>query len=126
MRLWMSASNALASAVITAKVRIHSLGAGSFQFSQRPPIPNGLPSFIAIALYRDNATTPTIGIPECWQDVHGLAFGIDRLAPARRVLAPIGNEAPAQRVECHLASLMIAPDYQQVLARRAVPPGRII
>src|SRR5262249_31767123 len=73
-----------------------------------------------------NATPPTIGIPECWQGMHGLAFGIDRLAPAHRVLAPMGNETPAQRVERHLASLVIAPDYQQVLARRAVPSGRII
>jgi hypothetical protein len=35
--------------VITAKVRIHSPEDRSFQFSQRPPIPNGLPSFMAIA-----------------------------------------------------------------------------
>jgi hypothetical protein len=47
---------------------------------------------------------------------HCLAFGVDRLAPAFRVLAPIGNEAPAQRVERHFAGLMIAPDHQQVLA----------
>src|SRR5437660_3762335 len=32
-----------------AKVRIHSLEAGSFQFSHIPAIPNGAPSFMAIA-----------------------------------------------------------------------------
>jgi hypothetical protein len=35
--------------VMMAKVRIHSPVLGSFQFSQRPAIPNGEPSFIAIA-----------------------------------------------------------------------------
>jgi len=45
----MSATISLASVVITANVLIHSPEAGSFQFSQMPAIPNGLPSFMAIA-----------------------------------------------------------------------------
>jgi hypothetical protein len=49
MRSWISATNSLASVVITAKVRIHSPEAGSFQFSQSPPMPNGRPSFMAMA-----------------------------------------------------------------------------
>jgi len=42
------------------------------------------------------------------------------------VLAPIGHEAPTQPVKRDLASRMIAPDYKQVLARRAVPTRRIV
>jgi hypothetical protein len=36
----------LASVLITAKVRIRSPEDGAFQFSQIPPMPNGLPSFL--------------------------------------------------------------------------------
>jgi hypothetical protein len=32
-----------------ANVRIHSPDVGSFQFSHKPPRPNGLPSFMAMA-----------------------------------------------------------------------------
>ena len=49
MRSWMSATSALALVVMTANVRIHSPDDGSFQFSQMPAMPNGAPSFIAIA-----------------------------------------------------------------------------
>src|SRR6266550_1529408 len=45
----MSLTSSLASVVMIAKVRIHSLEAGSFQFSHIPAIPNGAPSFMAIA-----------------------------------------------------------------------------
>ena len=58
--------------------------------------------------------------------MHGLAFGVDRLAPAFRILRPIGNETPAQRVERYDTGLMIAPDHQQVLAGGAVPTWRIV
>src|SRR5262249_13364915 len=40
----------------------------------------------------------------------GLVLSIDRFAATCRVLAPIRDEAPAQRVQRHLASLMIATD----------------
>jgi hypothetical protein len=43
-----------------------------------------------------------------------------------RVFAPVGDETPAERIERHCTSLMIAPDYQRVLARRAVPSWRIV
>src|SRR6516225_7909605 len=49
MRSWMSATISLASVVITAKVLIHSPDAGSFQFSHSPAMPNGEPSFMAMA-----------------------------------------------------------------------------
>ena len=39
MRLWICATNSLASVVITTNVRIHSPEVGSFQFPQRPPMP---------------------------------------------------------------------------------------
>jgi hypothetical protein len=35
--------------VMIANVRIHSPEVGSFQFSHSPPMPNGLPSFMAMA-----------------------------------------------------------------------------
>jgi hypothetical protein len=41
-------------------------------------------------------------------------------------LITIGNEALAQRVELDFARLMIAPDHQQVLARRAIPARRVV
>jgi hypothetical protein len=44
----LSVTNSSASVVMIAKVRTHSLEVGSLQFSQRPPIPEGLPSFIAM------------------------------------------------------------------------------
>jgi len=58
--------------------------------------------------------------------MHCLAFGVDRLATASRVLAPVRDKASAQRVEGHNASVVIAPDHQQVLARRGIPSGRIV
>jgi hypothetical protein len=50
MRSWMSATSSLASVVITAKERIRSPEIGSFQFSQRPPIPKGLLGTVAYDL----------------------------------------------------------------------------
>lgn len=48
----------------------------------------------------------------------------------RRLTEAVNNiewdQPPAQRVERHLAGLMIATDHQQILAGRAVPPRRII
>ena len=67
-----------------------------------------------------------IGVPERREGPDGLAFGVDRLAATLRVLAPIRDEAPAQRIERYFAGLVVAPDHQQVLARRAVPPRRIV
>jgi hypothetical protein len=49
IRSWMSATSSLASVVITANVRSHSPEAGRFQFFQMPAMPNGAPSFMAIA-----------------------------------------------------------------------------
>jgi hypothetical protein len=51
------------------------------------------------AIDGENAPPLTIGVTEGRQTVHGLAFGVDRLPPAFRVLAPVRNEAPAQRIE---------------------------
>jgi hypothetical protein len=49
MRSWISTTSSLASVVMIAKVRIHSPEVGSFQFYHCPPMPNGLPSFMAMA-----------------------------------------------------------------------------
>src|SRR6266404_9693003 len=142
MRSWICATSSFESVVMIANVRIHSPEAGSFQFSQMPAIPNGAPSFMAIAygcfafwpliaFHSKKPSTGTmqrrlIGIAERRQVPHSLALGIDRLTATCRVFAPIRNEAPAQRVERHLAGLMIAADDEQFLAGRGVPPGRII
>ena len=72
---------------------------------------------------RQDAVPPAVGFAEHRQLVDGLALGVDGLAPALGVFAPIRNEPPAQRVEGDLSRLMIAPDHQEVLARRAVPAG---
>src|SRR6266404_9906965 len=137
----MSTTSSLASVVIIAKVRIHSPEAGSFQFSQMPARRARHPSSLSrrgcfalwplIAFHSKKPSTGTmqrrlIGIAERRQVPHSLALGIDRLTATCRVFAPIRNEAPAQRVERHLAGLMIAADDEQFLAGRGVPPGRII
>ena len=85
---------------------------------------DGLP--LEEAVHRHDAAPLAVGVPEGRQVAHGLALGVDRLAAARRVLAPIWDQAPAQRVQRHLAGLVIAPDYQQLLAGRGVPARRII
>ena len=136
MRSWMSATNSLAFVVITAKVQIFPVLPNAAD-TERTAIFHDdrvrLFRFLALdhlpreeAIDRDNAASPMIGVPEGGQGVHGLAFGVDRLAPAFRVLAPIGNKTPAQGVERQFAGLMIAPDHQQLLAGRGIPPGRII
>jgi hypothetical protein len=43
---------------------------------------------------------------------HRLALGIDRLAPALGVLAPVGNWVPMQRVEGKLPGVTVVPDNQ--------------
>jgi hypothetical protein len=57
---------------------------------------------------------------------HGLALGVDRLPSAFRVLGPIWNEAPAQKIERTLGRLVVLANDQQFLARRAVPSPRIV
>jgi hypothetical protein len=103
MRSWIPATSSLASVVMTAKVRIHSSEAGSFQFCRSPPIAEraavlhrdgigllGL-SFdcfpLEEAVDRHDAAAPMIGVAEGRQLVHGLALGVDRLASAFGVLA---------------------------------------
>ena len=76
--------------------------------------------------YRNDAASPPIGVVEGRQITDGFALGVDRLAAAFWVLAPIGNETPTQRVERHDASFMIASDHQQILAGSCVPPWRIV
>jgi hypothetical protein len=84
------------------------------------------PRRVVAAQRRIRAVQNWVGIPERGQIPHGLTLGIDRLAAALRITAPIRNQAPTQRIERYLAGLVIAPDHQQVLARRGVPPWRIV
>src|SRR6478672_6368880 len=55
-------------------------------------------------------------------------IGSDPQSPVRltRILTPVRNEAPPERVERELAGLVITPDHQEVLAWRAVPARRIV
>ena len=55
-----------------------------------------------------NAAPAAIGVAEGRQVVHRLAFDVDRLAPAFRILAPIWNKTPA------------APDYSSAHDGRAI------
>src|SRR6266404_3883331 len=77
-------------------------------------------------VHRHDAAALTVGLPEGGQLPHALALGVDRLAAALRIIAPIRDQAPTQRVERYLAGLVIAADDQQVLAGRGVPARRII
>src|SRR5262249_48014003 len=76
------------------------------------------------AVDRHDAAALAVGVAERWQIAHALPLGVDRLALG--ISAPVRNEPPAQRVERHLSCLAIAANDQQILARRAVPPRRIV
>src|SRR5271166_1784245 len=141
IRSWMSATNSFASVVITRKSPNPLAGSRLF-----PVLPNaGDPERRAIlhgdgvgllrplsldrlplekAIHRHNAAPVTVGVPECRQLVHGLAFRVDRLAASGRVLAPTRDQAPMQRVQGHIAGLVITPDGEQLLARRSIPSRR--
>jgi hypothetical protein len=94
--------------VITANVRIQSPDAGFCQFSQMPPMPNwlavlhddriGLLGTLAFdgfpfekAIDRQDAVAPPIGVAKHLQLGDGLAFGVDRLTTAFRVLPSVRN-----------------------------------
>jgi hypothetical protein len=73
-----------------------------------------------------DATSLAVRLPKHRQPRDCLGLGIGRLTSARRILAPVRNQSLAQRVERHLAGLMIAPDDQEIVAGRGVPSQRII
>jgi hypothetical protein len=77
-------------------------------------------------VHRHDAAAHSVGTPERGQIPHALALGVDRLSAALGITAPIRDQAPPQRIERYLAGPVIAADDQQVLARRAVPPRRIV
>jgi hypothetical protein len=73
------------------------------------------------------AAPSAINIAEHGQLVHGLTFGVDRLASAFRVLAPVGNEDdPISGDRATSGQSVIAPDHQLFLALRAVPTRRTV
>jgi hypothetical protein len=76
--------------------------------------------------YRHDAATLPVRIPECRQISYRLAFGIDQLTSTRRIVAPIRNQAPAQRIERYFTRPVITANDEQFLAWRCIPPGRII
>src|SRR5262245_32916955 len=77
-------------------------------------------------VHRHDAAAYSVGIAKRGQIPHALALGVDRLPAALRITAPIRDQAPPQRIERYFAGLVIAADDQQVLARRAVPPRRMV
>jgi hypothetical protein len=79
---------------------------------------DGLP--LEEAVNRHNAAASPIGISEHRQLADRFAFRVDRLAAALRVLTPIRDQPPAQRIERHLAGVVIAPDDQQFLTKLVV------
>src|SRR5262245_28006674 len=106
----MSVTSSLASVVMIAKVRIHSPDAGSFQFSYTGntewcTIFHGdcirLFYFLALdglpfekAVDRHDAAAPAVSLSKRRQVLHGLAFGVDGFPAARRLIAPIRDQAP--------------------------------
>ena len=52
----------------------------------------------------------------CWWEFAGVG----------QILTPMRNQAPPQKIERTLAGLVVLADDQQFLARRAVPPPRIV
>jgi hypothetical protein len=78
------------------------------------------------AVDRHDAAAPAVGITKARQVPYGLALGVDRFVATRRVIAPIGDEAPTERVERHISRLVIAANDQQFLAGCAVPSRWIV
>jgi hypothetical protein len=65
-------------------------------------------------------------VAERGQVPHRLALGVDRLPAAARISAPVRYQPPAQRIERHPAGPVIAAGDEQLLARRRVPPRRVV
>ena len=97
-----------------------------YELSNEQWRPDQGPSAGQEAVQRDDAPPLAVGLPEGRQTVNGLALVVDRLAASIGVLAPMGDEASAQRIERDFAGLMIASDYQQVLAGCGVPTRRVV
>jgi hypothetical protein len=81
---------------------------------------------IEAAIHRHDAASLPISLAEAVQLRACFGLGIDRFASAGRVRAPIRDKAPPRRVERYFASVMIAPDDEQLLTGRSVLAGRII
>src|SRR5262245_47965698 len=64
------------------------------------------------AVHWYNAAALEVRIAERRQVPHSLALGVDRLAPTRWIHTPVGNKAPAQRVQRYLPGLMVTSDDQ--------------
>jgi hypothetical protein len=80
------------------------------------PAPSSSPKSLEEAINRHDAAALAVGFVKSRQLPYRLALGVDRLAPTCWVLAPVGDQAPAQRVQRDLPGLMIAADDQQLLA----------
>src|SRR6266516_2195718 len=63
-------------------------------------------------VHRHDAAPPDIGVPEHRQPGDRLRLGIDRLATALRVFAPVRDEPPFQEIQGPLTRLMVLTDDQ--------------
>ncbi len=59
------------------------------------------------AIDRDDTAASRVGIPEHRQLRDGLCLGIDGLAAALRIFAPVRDQAPFQKIERPLVGLMV-------------------
>jgi hypothetical protein len=72
-------------------------------------------------VHRHNAAALAVRLAEGGQIPHGLILRVDRLSAAVRIIAPIRNQTPAERIERDFAGFVIAADDEQFLAGRSVP-----
>src|SRR5262249_59897287 len=77
-------------------------------------------------VHRHDAAALAVRIPKRRQIPHSLILRIDRLAATRRVLTPIRDQTPAERIERDFAGLMIAADDEPVLAWGNIPSWGVI
>src|SRR5436305_10196199 len=72
------------------------------------------------AIDRHDAPPPSVCVPERGKRSNPLGLGVDRLASALRIAAPVRDQSPFQEIQGSFARLRGLPDDEQFLARRGV------
>jgi hypothetical protein len=67
------------------------------------------------SVHRHDASTSAVGLAERRQIAHRLALGVDRLAAAFGIAAPVRDQSPAQRIKRHHTRLVVAAYDQEFL-----------
>src|ERR1700676_2950331 len=101
------------------QVRNHSSVAGSFQPSHKPANTNGAPSFMPIAygifpandllplvkgVHRDEASSLLERLAKGWCSINTLGPHIDGPVRNFRILSPVWDQSPPQRIKATLLS----------------------